>query len=242
MKRFHPACHKKPCHACPLFQRKLPWTPSCGRWRLLRTASATIRAGLDVRLCDAWFSPRIQTIIVAVSFHLRANPIHQTVMQTHVVICALSPPSLLHLVSNPPPLLPSSESCKRAGRQNAKQEHNTHSFTFLCASLPPVHSQSACPTATPVHPRGREYTEVQPPLPLHLCRVLVTHFESFSTRSVVMTHNPVYEPWLHCWSLRTHHTTHILSYQSVEPVPHHTDTCCEQTHRSSRCRRYRNLC
>ena len=39
----------------PHFQRKLPRTPSCGRWRLLRTASATIRAGLDVRLCDAWF-------------------------------------------------------------------------------------------------------------------------------------------------------------------------------------------
>ena len=92
-------------------------------------------------------------------------------------------------------------------------------------SLPPVDSQSA----------------VQPPL-LPFRRVLVTHFESYTTRSVQMTHNPIYEHWLHCWSLRTHHTTHILSHQSVESVSQHTDTCCEQTHRSSRCRRYRNLC
>ena len=76
-------------------------------------------------------SPGILTIIVAVSFHLGANPIHQTVMQTHVVICVLSPPSLLLLVSNPPPLLPPSDSCKRAGRQDVQQEHNTHNFTFL---------------------------------------------------------------------------------------------------------------
>ena len=33
----------------------------------------------------------------------------------------------------------------RAGRTNANQEHSTHSFTFLCASLPPVHCHSACP-------------------------------------------------------------------------------------------------
>ena len=171
MKRFHPACHKKPCNACCLTSSASflgRESKCCGRWRLVRTASATIRAGLDVRLCDAWFSPRTQTIIVAVSFHLRVKSFHQTVMQTNVVICVLSPPSLLQLVSNPPPLLPPSESCKRAGRQNANEEHNTHSFTFLCASLPPVRSQSACPTATPVHPRGREYTEVQPSLPAPL--------------------------------------------------------------------------
>ena len=67
-------------------------------------------------------------------------------------------------------------------------------------------------------------------------------FRCYITRSVQMTHNPIYEHWLHCWSLRTQQTTHILSYQSVESVSQHTDTCCEQTHRSSRCRRYRHLC
>ena len=67
-------------------------------------------------------------------------------------------------------------------------------------------------------------------------------FRCFTTRSVQMTHNPKQEPWLHRLSLLTHHTTRILSYQSVEPVSQHTDTCCEQTHRSSRCRRYRHLC
>ena len=152
----------------------------CGRWQLLRTASATIRAGLDVRLCDAWFSPRISTISVAVSFSLQSNPFHQTVTRTHVAIYVLSPPSLGQLVSNPPPLLPPSHSCKRTDRQSANQEHNMHSFTFLCASLPHVPNQSACPTATPVYPRGREHTEVKlprrllfeylSPIPLRLTR------------------------------------------------------------------------
>ena len=205
----------------PLFQRKLPWTPICGRWRLVRTASATIRAGLDVRLCDAWFSPRTQTIIVAVSFHLRVNPIHQTVMQTNVVICVLSPPSLLQLVSNPPPLLPPSESCKRAGRQNAKrraqhaQFHISVCVVASCSQSERMSNRHSCTSA-----RKRVHGGAAP----HPCtfrRVLVTHFESFSTRSVQMTHNPVYEHWLHCWSLRTHHTTHILSYQSVEPISRH---------------------
>ena len=66
-------------------------------------------------------------------------------------------------------------------------------------------------------------------------------FRCYITRSVQMIHNPIYEHWLHCWSLRTQQTTHILSYQSVESVLQHTDTCCEQTHRSSRCRRYRHF-
>ena len=190
--------------------------------------------------CELLLPPHGLDWMFVYAMHGFLRACKRSLLRTHVVICVLSPPSLLQLVSNPPPLLPPSESCKRAGRQNAKQEHITHSFTFLCASLPPAHSQSACPTATPAHPRGREHTEVQLPPPFR--RVLVTHFKSFSTRSVLMTHNPIHERWLHCWSLRTHHTTHILSHQSVESVSHHTETCCEQTHRSSRCRRYRHLC
>ena len=109
-----------------------------------------------------------------------------------------------------------SDSCKRTCRQSINQEHKMHSFTFLCARLPPVRSQSACPAATPVFPRGREYTEVQlPPAPFveYLSPISLLHHTLCS-----MTHNPTYEHWLHCWLLRTHHTTHILSHQSVEPV------------------------
>ena len=65
-------------------------------------------------------------------------------------------------------------------RQSMNQEHSMHSFTFLCASFPPVHSQSACPVATPENPRGREYTDVQLPPPLfsstcHPFRCYTTH-------------------------------------------------------------------
>ena len=174
-------------------------------------------------------SPRTRPIVVAVSLLLQANPIHQTVMRTHVAICVPFPPSLLQLVSNP---LPQSDSCKHC-RQSMNQENNMHSFTFLCASLPPVHSQSACPAVTPVYPRGRGYTEVQLPPPF--CGVLVTHSVATSHVLFKLHTIPKNEHWLYCWSLRTYHTTHILSYQSVEPVSQHTDTCCEQAHRSSQC-------
>ena len=110
---------------------------------------------------------------------------------------------------------------------------------FLCASLLPVHSQSMPNRHSCTFARKRVHGGAAPTA---FSSSTCHPFRSYTTRSVQMTHNPTYEHWLRCWSLRTHHTTHILSYQSVEPVPHCTDTCCEQTHRSSRCRRYRNLC
>ena len=67
-------------------------------------------------------------------------------------------------------------------------------------------------------------------------------FQCYTTRSVQMTHSPIPERWLHCWSMLTHQITHILSYQDAEPVSQHTDTRCEQTHQSSWCRRCRNMC
>ena len=138
------------------------------------------------------------------------------------------------------PILSLNLTVASTGRQSMNQEDNMYSFTSLCASLPPVHSQSACPGLhSSVSARKRVHGGGAPTAILsRTCHP----FRCFTTRSVQMTHNPIYEHWLHCWSLRTQQTTHILSYQSVEPVSQHTDTCCEQTHRSSRCRRYRQLC
>ena len=89
-----------------------------------------------------------------------------------------------------------SHSCKRTDRQSANQEHNMHSFTFLCASVPHVPDQSACPTATPVYPRGREHTEVK--LPRRFLFEYLSPIPLRLTRSVQMTHNPRHVQRLLC--------------------------------------------
>ena len=98
------------------------------------------------------------------AFSLRANPIHQTVMRTHVVICVLSPPLLHHLT------------VASALVAKMRTKSTTRIVSHFCVRrclLFTVNSQSACPAATPVYPRGRGHKEVQ--LPPHFCRVLVTH-------------------------------------------------------------------
>ena len=171
-------------------------------------------------------SPRIRTIVVAASLHLRANPLSSN---RHANSCChLRTPSLFQLLSNPPPLLHHLiVSSKHA------QFHLSVCEVTSCSQSERMSSRHSCTSARKRVHRGAAPTAIS--------SCTCHPFRCFTTRSVQMTHHPIYENWLHCWSLRTHHTTHILSFQSVEPVSQHTDTCCEQTHRSSRCRRNLNL-
>ena len=208
----------------------------CGRWRLLRNAFATY--GLDWMfvyvMCGFLRACKRSLLLSVFTF----EPIPSIKTSCELMLSFAYPFCLLFFGWCP--ILSLNLTVASTGRQSMNKEHNMNSFTFLCASLPPVHSHSAYPAATPVSPRGSGYTEVQLPPPFF--QILVTHSVATSHVSVQMTHNPKQEPWLHRWSLWTYHTTRILSYQSVESVSQHTDTCCEQTHRSSRCRRYRHLC
>ena len=129
MKRFQ-ACRKKPCNACCLTSS----ASFLGRQAVDDGDSCELLLppyGLDwmfVYVMRGFPRARKRSLLLSV-FTFEPNPFHQTVTRTHVVICVRLLCSswcpILHFFC-----LHLKVSCKRADRQNANQEHNTHSFTF----------------------------------------------------------------------------------------------------------------
>ena len=125
--------------------------------------------------------------------------------------------------SNPPPLLHHlTAACALVAQMRTKSTARTVShfcvrpcllFTVIAHVQPPllkIREEESARTSS----SHRHFFEYLSPIPL-------LHHTLCSNDTKI----PIQEPRLHCWSLRTYHTTHILSYQSVESVSLHTDTC-----------------
>ena len=167
------ACHKKPRNACCLTSS----ASFLGRLAVDDGDSCELLLppyGLDwmfVYVMRGFLRACKRSLLLSV-FTFEPNTFHQTVMRTHVVICARLLCSswcpILHLFC----LHLKVASALIAKMRNKSTTRTVSHFSVRRCLLFTVR---ACPTATRVHPRGRVYTEVQHPL--HLCRVLVTHVE-----------------------------------------------------------------